>query len=324
MMQKKLSPAVSPHRSALKSELLQALAPLKNCVCIDTTFGTGDHGRAVLTQMQGKSLLIGSDCDEQAIASGRINFAAALRSQRLQLHNVRFSQLPAVIAALGLQGKVDRIYADLGYSSTQMLDPARGFSIYHDGLLDMRLSQRQPLTAAAIINTYSLAALTRLLRDYGEEPHAARIAHHIVQQRRQTPITRTQQLATLVAAHTHHRNTRLHPATRVFQALRIAVNDELAELRQLLSPATFDLLRTGGRLAVISFHSLEDRLVKQRFRTLATPPHAQLPRALPVTASTAAARLLRPFPVQPSAQEIYNNRRARSAKLRVIEKTRAM
>ena len=292
-------------------------------ICIDATFGAGNHGRAILTQMGGKGVLIGIDRDECAIAAARVNFAAELQAQRLHLQQACFSQLPLLADQLGLRGKVDGIYADLGFSSTQMFDPTRGFSIQLDGKLDMRLSQHtQQLTAADLVNNRSQEELAQILRDYGEEPHAARIARDIVQARAHTPITRTHQLAALVAACTHHRRHRLHPATRVFQALRIAVNDELGELRQLLDAATFALLRQGGRLAIISFHSCEDRLVKHSFRALTIPPHAALPRSLPLTAATFApqARLLKPFPVQPSAQEIYNNRRARSAKLRGIEK----
>ena len=322
-MKKKLSPPAQSHRAVLKSELLQMVISDEARVCIDATFGAGDHSRAVLEQMMGKGRLIGIDRDECAIAAARVNFTTELQTQRLHLQHACFSQLPSIVDRLGLQGKIDCLYADLGFSATQMLDPTRGFSIQHDGELDMRLSQRtQQLTAAELVNTCSQEELTHILHTYGEEPHAARIARHLVQARTHRPITRTSQLAALIAAVTAHRNHRLHPATRVFQALRIAVNDELGELRQLLNAATFALLRTGGRMAIISFHSLEDRLVKRSFRALTTPPHAALPRSLPLTAATSTppARLLKPFPVQPRAQEIYNNRRARSAKLRGIEK----
>ena len=318
-MQKKLSPLHQSHRPVLKDELLQLLAPLKAAVCIDATFGAGGHSQAVLAQIGKKGVLLGIDRDAQAIAMAQKNFATELQERRLHLYCQRFSQLPAIVTQLGWRGKVDRLYADLGFSSTQMFDPARGFSIYHDGPLDMRFNQHnQQLTAAELVNDSSQEQLAQILRDYGEEPHAARIARHLSQNR---PITRTGQLAALVATHTRHRRSqRLHPATRVFQALRIAVNDELGELRQLLDATTFALLRPGGRLAIITFHSHEDRLVKQRFRALTTPPHAHLPRSLPFTTTTPTARLLKPFPVQPREQEIYNNRRARSAKLRVIEK----
>ena len=324
LMQKKISSPPQAHRAVLKSELLQILVPDKASVCIDATFGAGDHSRAVLAQMGGKGVLIGIDRDERAIAAARVNFAAELQTQRLHLQQACFSQLPSIVSQLGLQGKVDCLYADLGFSSTQMLDPSRGFSIQHDGELDMRLSQAtQQLTAAEIVNHYTQAKLTQIFRDYGEEPHAARIARHLVQTRAHTPITRTSQLASLVAACTAHRHHRLHPATRVFQALRIAVNDELGKLRQLLDMPTFALLRKGGHLAIITFHSLEDRLVKHRFRTLAglganDPATRHLP--LPACPPSPLAAIIKPFPVQASAKEIYNNRRARSAKLRGIEK----
>lgn len=300
------------------------LTPEKASICIDATFGTGDHSRAVLAQMVGKGRLIGIDHDEHAISAAQVNFATDLQTQRLHLQQACFSQLPAIVTQIGLQGKVDCLYADLGFSSTQMLDPTRGLSIQHDGELDMRMSQNtQQLTATKLVNTYSQAELTQILRNYGEEPHAARIAQRIVQTRTHTPITRTSQLAALVASCTAHRRHRLHPATRVFQALRIAVNDELGKLRQLLSPETFALLRKGGRMAIISFHSLEDRLVKHSFRKLAglrapDPTARHLP--IPACQSLPLAAIIKPFPVQPCTQEIYNNRRARSAKLRVIEK----
>ena len=321
-MQKKLSSPRQLHRSVLKSELLQSLDPLDAAICIDATFGVGGHSQAVLAQIGKKGVVLGIDRDEQAIAVARENFAAELQERRLHLCCQRFSQLPAIVTRLGWQGKVDRLYADLGFSSTQMLDPARGFSIYQDGPLDMRLSPHdQQLTAAELVNDSSQEQLAQILRDYGEEPHAVRIARHLVQNR---PITRTGQLATLVATHIRHRrDQRLHPATRVFQALRIAINDELGELRQLLDATTFALLRPGGRLAIITFHSLEDRLVKHRFRTLAglganDPTTRHLP--IPACPPSPLAAIIKPFPVQPQAQEIYNNRRARSAKLRVIEK----
>ncbi len=290
-------------------------------VCVDATFGAGDHSRAVLAQMGGRGVLIGIDRDEQAIAAARVNFAAELQQRRLHLQRACFSQLPAIVEQFSLQGKIDCLYADLGFSSTQVLDPARGFSIYHDGELDMRMSQdTQQLTAADLVNQRSQEELTHILRTYGEEPRAARIARHLVQARANTPITRTHQLAALVAACTNHRGHRRHPATRVFQALRIAINDELGELRQLLAAETFALLRKGGCLAIISFHSLEDRLVKRSFLARTASPHAGLPRSLPLIASDPPARLIKPFPVQPRAQEIYTNSRARSAKLRGLEK----
>ena len=317
-MQKKLSPPHQPHHPVLKDELLQALAPLDATICIDATFGAGGHSQAVLAQIGKKGAVLGIDRDEQAIAMARKNFTTELQEQRLHLYCQRFSQLPAIVTQLGWQGKVDRLYADLGFSSTQMLDPARGFAIYQDGPLDMRMNQEtQQLTAAQLVNDSSQEQLAQILRDYGEEPHAAHIARHLVRHR---PITHTQQLAALVATCTAHRRHRLHPATRVFQALRITVNDELGELRQLLDTTTFALLRPGGRLAIITFHSLEDRLVKHCFRALSTSPHASLPRALPLPEEAPLARIIKPFPVQPRGEEIYNNRRARSAKLRVIEK----
>ncbi len=323
-MQKKLSPPPPPHRAVLKNELLQMLIPDKARVCIDATFGAGDHSRAVLAQMGGRGVLIGIDRDERAIAAARVNFAATLHSQRLHLQQASFSHLPSLITSLGLQGKVDCLYADLGCSTTQMLDPRRGFSLQHDGELDMRLSQEtQQLTAATLVNTSSQEELAHILRTYGEEPHATRIARHLVQVRTHAPITRTKQLAALVATCTSHRHHRLHPATRVFQALRIAVNDELEELQQLLATETFALLRPGGCLAIISFHSLEDRLVKHRFRKLAglsAPDPATRHLPVPTRLASPLAAIIKPFPVQPHAQEIYNNKRARSAKLRGITK----
>ena len=266
-------------------------------------------------------MVVGIDRDEQAIATARQNFRI---HKNLILLRAEFSRLHAIASDLSISGRVNCIYADLGFSSTQMFDPVRGFSIYRDGPLDMRMSRgEQRLTAADLINHKSAAELTEIFQKFGEEPHATTIATHIVQIRNHQPITSTTQLAELVAAKIGARKHRIHPATRIFQALRIAVNAELDELQSLLVPATFNLLQKNGRLAIISFHSLEDRIVKNKCREFAGQKKDFLPRSLPITGPTGkdkVARIIKPFPVQPSPQEIYNNKRARSAKLRIVQK----
>ena len=320
-MKKKLSTPFPQHTGVLKRELLQVLSPCRGDICIDATFGAGDHSREILKLTGESGLVVGIDRDEQAIAAARQKFRS---HKNLILLRAEFSRLPVIASDLGISGKINCIFADLGFSSTQMFDPTRGFSIYRDGPLDMRMSHaEQRLTAGDLVNQKSVAELTKLFREYGEDPHAATIAAHIVQTRDRQPITSTTQLAELVAAKIGMRRSRIHPATRIFQALRIAVNAELDELRGLLVPATCDLLRKNGRLAIISFHSLEDRIVKNKCREFAGQQKDLLPRSLPVTVYSGKdgkVRIIKPFPIQPSPQEIYNNKKARSAKLRVVQR----
>ncbi len=288
---------------------------------IDGTFGGGGHTRALLDASAPDGCVLALDADPDAIARGQ-----ALRAEygdRLILRHMNFAAMAEAAAAVGWQaGTVATILLDLGLSSFQLGDAERGFSFMHDGPLDMRFDPTTGLTAAEIVNTWDETALADLFWAYGEEPASRHVARHIVQHRIRRPYATTLQLADTVVGAKGGRRGRIHPATQVFQALRIAVNDEVGVLTGALSAAR-DLLRPGGRLAVISFHSLEDRAVKLFFRheASATEPD-MLPRSVPVQplARTPTLHILTPRPVTPTAAEITANPRARSGKLRVAEK----
>jgi 16S rRNA (cytosine1402-N4)-methyltransferase len=271
--------------------------------------------------------VLGLDRDASALALAKTRLAAAVAERRLELVQARFSEVGDVVAKAGVTGKVAGILADVGVSSMHLDEAERGFSFQADGPLDMRMDRSQGQTAADLVATLDEHELTRLFREYGEEPKAKQIARRIVKERAAAPITTTARLADLVKAAAHYSTpSKKHPATRVFQALRIAVNDELGELRTLLD-AGFAALRPGGRLAIIAFHSLEDRLVKTRFVDLTgRKALGAIPRDLPLTAADIAARtqaagnIIKPFPTVAGDEEIQRNPRARSAKLRVLAK----
>jgi 16S rRNA (cytosine1402-N4)-methyltransferase len=309
------------HVSVLKDEALALLAPQPGMRMIDGTFGGGGHTRALLEATAPDGRVLALDADPDAVARGR-----ALQDEfgeRLLLRQANFAAMADAAAGIGWQaGSVASILLDLGLSSFQLGDAGRGFSFAHDGPLDMRFDNTRGITAAEIVNTWDEAALADLLWAYGEEPASRRVARTIVYRRTTAPFATTQQLADAVTSAKGGRRGRIHPATQVFQSLRIAVNDEVGVLSQALAAAR-DLLRPGGRLAVIAFHSLEDRAVKQFFRheASATEPD-MLPRSVPVqpAARTPTLRVLTPRPVSPTATEIATNPRARSARLRVAEK----
>lgn len=309
----------SKHQPVLYAELLANLGPQAGNICIDATLGGGGgHTEGLLAAVEERGLVIAIDRDQKALELAKKKFVDQLISNRLLLCHNRFSQIATIASRLGVAGRLNCVCADLGFSSMQVDDGERGFSFRRRGPLDMRMDQRGQLTAYHLVNTASAGELRSIISRYGEEPRASAIVKRIVASRRLQPIVTTSDLAEIccqVISGDRHR----HPATRVFQALRIAVNDELNELQKFLS-ASFPLLAVGGRLAVISFHSLEDRLVKRYFRYLAGQTSADL-RRLPIR-DQPAAKIIRPFPIQPSAEELYNNRRARSARLRVIEKLR--
>ncbi len=329
-MGQQLSPADHPpdraetppgHVSVLKEECLALLAPRPATAMIDATFGGGGHARGLLEATSPDGVLLALDADPDAIARGQ-----ALQEEfgvRLILRQANFAGMAAVAAGIGWQaGSVSTILLDLGLSSFQLSDAARGFSFMRDGALDMRFDNTQGMTAAEIVNTWDETALADLFWAYGEEPASRRVARHILYRRASHPFTTTQQLTDAVVSAKGVRRGKIHPATQVFQALRIAVNDEVGVLARALNAAR-DLLMPGGRLAVISFHSLEDRAVKLFFRheASATEPD-MLPRSVPVqpAARTPSLRIVTPRPVSPSDAEIAANPRARSARLRVAEK----
>jgi 16S rRNA (cytosine1402-N4)-methyltransferase len=285
------------HFPVLLDDVLKYLDPKEGDSYLDLTAGYGGHASKILERTLRKPHFTLVDRDQNAIAHLRQEFADA---HEHIVHTDFFSASRRLLA----EGKqYDLILADLGVSSPHLDNASRGFSLKTEGPLDMRMDERQSLTAEEIVNNYDEAELARILREYGEEPRANKIARLIVEHR---PISGTNQLAALVA-HAWPGHSKVHPATRTFQALRIAVNDELELLRQSL-PMWIDLLAPGGRIAVISFHSLEDRLVKQAFAEASGNRY------------DAVLTLLTKQPVTAGADEIVFNPRSRSAKLRAAVK----
>ncbi|MGD9046976.1 MAG: 16S rRNA (cytosine(1402)-N(4))-methyltransferase RsmH [Anaerolineae bacterium] len=300
------------HIPVLFKKVLAGLRPQPGGRYIDATLGAGGHAAGILTASAPDGRLLGLDADPEAV-----EFAGqCLRSfgGRVILRTANFRQIETVALSLGF-GQADGILMDLGLSSRQLSDPERGFSFSQDGPLDMRMDPDLETTAADLVNHLSQAHLADLLWRYGEERHSRRIARAIVAAR---PVTTTKQLADLVER-TVSRREKIHPATRTFQALRIAVNDELEALSQALVQAS-NLLRPKGRLAIIAFHSLEDRLVKryyqQESRDCLCPP--EMPVC--VCDHRATLRVLTRKPVRPTAEEIAQNPRSRSARLRIAER----
>ncbi len=306
----------STHVPVLLPEVMQALNLKPDAIVVDATYGRGGHTEAIMKRLGGSGRLLALDRDPQAVAHARRRFGG---DPRVQIEQARFSQLREVCERHGVCGRVGAILFDLGVSSPQLDEAGRGFSFRQAGPLDMRMDPTHGRPAAAWINSADEAELTEVIRTYGEERHARRIARAIVQARARAPIEDTGRLAEIVAAAVPGRERRKDPATRTFQAIRLHINEELAELEAAL-PQAVQVLAPGGRLAVISFHSLEDRRVKQFLRAAAQPP--AVPRGMP--APPAPFRpLLRHVSraIRPSAAEVRRNARARSAVLRVAERT---
>jgi 16S rRNA (cytosine1402-N4)-methyltransferase len=306
----------SGHVAVLLREAVTALAPRPGGRYLDGTFGGGGHARALLEASAPDGRVLALDADPAAIARGE-----ALREEygdRLTLREGNFAALATTAREAGF-APLDGVLLDLGLSSDQLADPARGFSFLADGPLDMRFGPGAATTAAEIVNAADESELVDLLFRYGEERHARRIARAIVQARRDAPIATTGALAALVARAAPARGEQIHPATRTFQALRIAVNGELAALEEALRGAV-EVLAPGGRLAVIAFHSLEDRIVKEFMRREATD--CICPPRLPVCVCghRASLRLVARKGIRPGAAEVAANPRSRSATLRVAEK----
>jgi len=279
---------------------------------VDATFGRGGHSRLILERLGPRGRLIGMDRDPEAIAAAR-----RIHDPRFTPVYARFSELQARLDALRAGG-VDGVLFDLGVSSPQLDDPRRGFSFRSDGPLDMRMDPTRGQSAFEWLEQADEAEIREVLRGYGEERFAKQIAKAIVAARRRGPVRRTRELAALVAASARTREPGQDPATRTFQALRIHVNQELEEL-SLALPQALAALDSHGRLAVISFHSLEDRIVKNFMRGAARPT---LPERLPIRARELPPPMLRIVgrPAKPNAEEVRANPRARSAVLRVAEK----
>ena len=304
------------HVSVLLSEAVDALAIRADGIYVDGTFGRGGHSRAVLAQLGPQGRLIAFDRDPAAIAAGE-----AVGDARLTLVHSAFSALDDELARLGVQA-VDGVLLDLGVSSPQLDDAARGMSFRFDAPLDMRMDTSRGQTVAEWLAEASVGQITEVIREYGEERFAHAIAKAIATARAGGAVATTGQLAALVEKAVRTREPGQHPATRTFQALRIFINQELEELSRVL-PACVSRLRPGGRLAVISFHSLEDRIVKRFMRDESRPP--VLPRRLPVRAADLPAPRLQLVgkATRPGEAEVAANPRARSAVLRVAERTEA-
>ncbi|MFT7775303.1 16S rRNA (cytosine(1402)-N(4))-methyltransferase RsmH [Roseateles sp.] len=301
------------HTTVLLNEAVDGVLARPDGIYVDGTFGRGGHSRALLSRLAPEGRLIAIDRDPEAIAA-----AAAITDARFAIVHSGFADMAEQLAALGVH-QVDGVLLDLGVSSPQIDNPARGFSFRFDGPLDMRMDTTRGLSAADFLASADEREIARVIRDYGEERFAAQIAKAVVA-RRETgaPLARTDELRELVARAVKTREPGQDPATRTFQALRIHVNGELEELEQGLS-AALRLLAPGGRLSVISFHSLEDRRVKQ---FIAAHSKAEVDRRAPFAPPPALA-LKALGRVMPSAAEVAANPRARSAVLRVAERTDA-
>jgi len=300
-----------PHIPVLADAVVEALSSAQRV--IDGTLGLGGHARALLDA--GVAEILGLDWDAAALEIARANLAAF--GQRVHIVHASYVNMAAEASRLGWT-QVGGILLDLGVSSLQLDTPQRGFAFMKDGPLDMRFDpdSSRP-TAAELVNDLDEAELADLFYNYGEEPQSRRLARIIVQKR---PFETTRQLAGVIeTALPRRKGDRIHPATRIFQALRIAVNGELESIERAL-PRAIDLLEPGGRLAVISFHSLEDRIVKQAFRLASTdcicPPNVPVC----VCGHKASVRLVNRKPIVAAAEEIAGNPRSRSAKLRIVEK----
>lgn len=299
----------------LVDEVVAGLAIRADGIYVDATFGRGGHAAAILNKLGPSGRLLALDRDTEAIRTAQARFG---HDQRFACQKGRFSMLGRYIEDWGVRAQVNGIVLDLGVSSPQLDDPARGFSFRHAGPLDMRMDPQAPLTAADWINEAELDELMQVLFKLGEEKFSRRVAQAIVRERELEPITTTERLAAIIAGAVPTREPGKDPATRSFQAIRMHINDELGELAQAL-PQTLDALAPGGRLAVISFHSLEDRIVKNFIRDSARGD--DFPPDLPVLHSALRPKLKPIGKAQhASATETARNPRARSAVLRVAER----
>lgn len=313
MTLKSLQPTSSEHIPVLAQEVLKGIAPQKNEIYVDATFGRGGYSELILNAAACR--VIGIDRDPTAVATGRVfekNYP-----KRFQMVQGTFGNLDELLMSIDVD-QVDGIAFDVGVSSPQLDSAARGFSFRLDGPLDMRMSGEGE-TAADLVNTLPEKELADIIYKYGEENASRKIARAIVNKRQEQPFTRTTELAELIASILPRRDE-THPATKTFQALRIAVNDELGELEKGLAAAE-RMLAPHGRLAVVTFHSLEDRIVKDFLRRRSgRVSQGSRHRPMNTVKETAGFRLIKTKPITPSEEELKNNPRARSAKLRLAEK----
>lgn len=306
------------HVPIMLEECMEGLNIKPDGIYVDGTLGGGGHSARICSALSPKGLLVGIDRDKDALQ------AAALRIEpykcRKELVHNNYSDIKAILAELGIE-KIDGALLDLGVSSFQLDNPQRGFSYMNDAPLDMRMDQENDFTAAEVVNQYDSKELARVIREYGEERWASRIADFIVKRRQDKPFETTGELVEVIKAAipASARRTGPHPAKRTFQAIRIEVNDELGQLGRAVEEFC-DVLRPGGRLCVITFHSLEDRKVKEIFNRRANP--CTCPRDFPVCVcgNKADIKKVTGKPLVPGGHELEANPRARSAKLRIIEK----
>lgn len=313
----------SPRETRHKPVMLEMAIELLDCksggIYVDGTIGGGGYARTILERSAPDGMVLGLDWDGDAIGRVREKLSNEY-GRRLILEKADFADIRRVLHKYDLE-RADGIVVDLGVSSFQLEDPARGFSFTHEGPLDMRMDRELPHTAADLVNTLPEKDLANLIFKYGEERLSRRIAAKIAAQRKQNRISGTKELAELIRRSVPRTRDsyRIHPATRTFQALRIAVNHELESVERFL-PEALDVLRPGGKLCVIAFHSLEDRIVKGTFRSWAQS--CRCPRELPACQCEGRplVRLLAKRALRPTPDEVENNPRARSARLRAVEK----
>jgi len=317
------------HVPVMLEEVLKYLQPEPGGSYVDGTLGGGGHTEAILERTAPDGKVLGIDSDAQALSRVKERLAESVSNGRLVLVHGNFAELARIVHEAGFVS-IQGVLLDLGFSSDQMSDPQRGFSFSVDGSLDMRLDQSQALIAADLVNSASEKELADIFWRYGEETRSRQIARRIVRERAKGAITHTGQLAQLAAAGVPYKRGAIHPATKTFQALRIAVNHELEQLEAVL-PQILDVLSSrrmndvgsadggGGRMVIITFHSLEDRLVKEFMRREASDCICPPRTPVCICGHKARLRVLTRKPVIPSIQEVNANPRARSAKLRAAE-----
>lgn len=307
---------LASHAPVLLSESIDALAIRSSGLYVDCTFGRGGHSRAILSRLGDSGKLFAIDKDEAALSSDACK--QLLDDPKFEIEHGSFTKLGHFIEQRNWTGKVDGVLVDLGVSSPQLDDALRGFSFMHDGPLDLRMDRTQGISAAQWLEHVSENELKTVLRELGEERFAGRIAHAIVSSRVEKPIVSTLQLAGLIERAVPSRERKKHPATRTFLAIRLLINQELDELQQTL-PQIVEGLKPGGRMAIISFHSLEDRIVKRFIRDQSRPGESGLMGCEPVTNHPRLKKVGKIIRATP--KEIATNPRSRSAILRVAERT---
>lgn len=312
-----MSEFVFSHKTVLLNETVDGILPRKGGIYVDGTLGGGGH-TSLLCKKIGKGTVIGIDQDVDALSKCKRDLQHTF-SEIIFVHN-NFKNIKSVLANLSIE-KIDGAFLDLGVSSYQLDNPERGFSYMKDAPLDMRMNRQGKVTAFDVVNTYEKDSLFSILRDYGEEKFASLIAANIVKEREQKPIETTLELVSVVekSIPAKFKAAGGHPAKRTFQAIRIEVNEELSILKNSVHDF-FDCLAPGGRLAIITFHSLEDRIVKTAFKELSTGCICPPEFPVCVCGRKPAGSLVNKKPILPSKEETENNSRAKSAKLRIIEK----